>query len=262
MLNRMLNLVRASHPPLRTHEYELDQVFDCLDMAILVIDENGRIMTANRRWKHLSRGRLTMLFHEYLHPSDRTLWQQALLRLDPSVCLRLLTTEQDTTRWYELKLTPLNSATGWPITLTLHDISTRMDETRQREAHWRSLHQLVEHLPAMLYRGRNNRHWTMEYISTGCLELTGYPPEVLTNQSCLNYGDLIHPEDAGPVWEQVQDALSQHRDFELHYRLQHADGRLIPVSEKGCGLYADNGTILGVEGIVVALTRAPDYPPL
>lgn len=262
MLNRMLNLVRPSPTPFRDSKYQLDQVFDSLDTAILVIDENGCIRTANRRWKHLSRGRLTMLFHEYLHPSDRALWQQAMLRHDSSVCLRLLTTEHDASRWYELKLTPLNQETGWPVTITLLDISTHMDEARQREAHWRSLHQLVQHLPAMLYRGRNNRHWTMEYISAGCHELTGYPAEVLTNQSCLNYGDLIYPDDAGPVWEQVQDALSQQRDFELHYRLKHADGRLIPVSEKGCGLYADNGAILGVEGMIVAFTPSSDYPPL
>jgi PAS domain S-box-containing protein len=260
MLNQVLSLICSPHPSLRDSELDPERIFDSLDTAILVIDENGRIMTANQRWKHLSRGRLSMLFHEYLHPSDRALWQQAMLRLDQSVCLRLLTTEHCTSCWYELELSSLNKDSGWPRTITLIDISSRMDEARQREAHWRSMHQLLQHLPAMLYRGRNNRHWTMEYVSAGCRDLTGYSPEVLTNQSCLNYGDLIHPDDSGPVWEQAQDALSRRSEFELHYRLQHAEGHLVPVSEKGCGLYADNGSILGVEGIVIAFATPPDYP--
>jgi len=262
MLNRMLELVRSANTPDISGAPALEQLFDSLDTAIVVIDEQGHILTANRRWRVLSRDRHQALFHEYLHPGDRSLWQQTTLRRDSSVCLRLLTPEQESSCWHELKLAPLDPDTDWPLTVTLLDVSTRIHETRQREAHWRSLHQLVQHLPAMLYRGRNNRHWTMEYVSAGCYELTGYPAEVLTNQSCLNYGDLIHPDDAGPVWEQVQDALSQNRHFELHYRLQHADGRLIPVSEKGCGLYADNGAILGVEGIVIAFSTLPDYSPM
>lgn len=260
MLSQMLDLIRPSSRSIQASGYEPEYVLNNLETAILVIDANGRILQANRCWKELSRGNLSMLFHEYLHPGDRAQWQQALLRLERSVCLRLLTTEQRTSRWFELKLSALNPETGWPLTITLLDISERMDESRQREAHWRSLHQLLQHLPAMLYRGRNNRHWTMEYVSAGCRELTGYSPEVLTNQSCLNYGDLIHPDDSGPVWEQVQEALSRCSEFELHYRLQHADGHFVPVSEKGCGLYADNGSILGVEGIVVAFATPPDYP--
>lgn len=258
MLSRMLGLVATTASPPASPA--LEQIFDSLDTAIAVIDEQGHILAANRRWHELSGGREGALFHEHLHPGDRGLWQQATLQREAGVRLRLLTPDPPGSCWHELRLTPLHPGRNAPLVVTLLDISSRIQEMRQREAHWRSLHQLVQHLPAMLYRGRNNRHWTMEYVSAGCQALTGYPAEALTNQSCLNYGDLIHPDDAGPVWEQVQDALSRHRPFELHYRLQHADGRLIPVSEKGCGLYADNGAVLGVEGIVIAFATPSDYP--
>ncbi len=256
----MLSRLMARFTLAERNDSDPGQVLDSLDLAVLVVDAGGHILSANRRWHHLNGGLRTRLFHEYLHPSDRALWQQALLRLNSPVRLRLLLPTADEARWIELKLSPLHGHSPWPVSITLTDINTQVEASRQRDADWRSLSQLVSQLPAMLYRGRNNRHWTMEFVSAGCFELTGYPPEVLTNQSCLNYGDLIHPEDAEPVWDQVQDALSRHTPFELHYRLQHADGRLIPVSEKGCGLYAENGAILGVEGVVAAYAPPPSTP--
>ncbi|GAA0793511.1 PAS domain-containing protein [Marinobacterium sediminicola] len=256
MLSRLLSRPSAS----LGDDIPLERILDSLDMALVVIDAAGHILAANHRWHDLSGHPSRRLFHEYLHPGDRSAWQQALLKPDPTVSLRLLLPEHDDCRWYELKLAPLTPGIPWPLSITLTDISTRMQVDRQRDAEWRSLTQLVSLLPAMLYRGRNNRDWSMEYVSDGCLELTGYAPEVLTHQSCLNYGDLIHPEDANPVWEQVQDAISRQQTFELHYRLQHADGRLIPVCEKGRGLYADNGAILGVEGVVLAFSTPSSYP--
>ncbi len=256
MLSRLLH--RTVQPP--ANEIRADLVLDSLDTAVLVIDQSGDILAANRHWHHLSEDTASQpissrLFHEYLHPGDQSLWQQALLQHDSPVRLRLLPNSA-ASRWYELKLSPLHPSAPWPISITLTDVSDQMDRSRRLDADWRSLNQLVAQLPAMLYRSRNNRDWTMEYVSAGCLALTGYPPDVLTNQSSLNYGDLIHPEDADAVWDWIQEALSRRTSFEIGYRLQHADGRLLPVIEKGCGLYADNGAILGVEGVIMTF----DHP--
>lgn len=40
----------------------------------------------------------------------------------------------------------------------------------------------------------------MEYVSAGCLELTGYVPQALVDSQSLSYNSLIHPEDRGRVW--------------------------------------------------------------
>jgi hypothetical protein len=42
----------------------------------------------------------------------------------------------------------------------------------------------------------------MEYLSDGCLDLTGYRPECLLYNRDLSYAQLIAPEYRQPVWDE------------------------------------------------------------
>src|SRR3712207_2608355 len=69
----------------------------------------------------------------------------------------------------------------------------------------RALLALVNCLPGMIYCCRNDRDWTMLYVSEGCAELTGHDPDDFINNRRLAYADLIHPEDREQVWREVQE---------------------------------------------------------
>ena len=64
----------------------------------------------------------------------------------------------------------------------------------------------------------------MKFISEGCIELTGYNPLDLIGNQKLSYGELIHPDDRGPVWDQIQEMLGEGRPFRVVYRIQTATG--------------------------------------
>ncbi|MNR45977.1 PAS fold protein [compost metagenome] len=105
-------------------------------------------------------------------------------------------------------------------------------------------------MPGLIYRGRNNRDWTMEFVSAGCLQLTGYPPERLVDNHEFTYNSLILAQDADYVWREVQYALSRQEPFELDYRIRCADQSIKHVWEKGVGIYADTREVLGIEGAI------------
>lgn len=80
------------------------------------------------------------------------------------------------------------------------DVTQRKQaEERLRESK-RQLATLMGNLPGMAYRCRNDKNWTMEFVSSGCLGLTGYYDKQLTYNAKISYADLIHPEDRNMVW--------------------------------------------------------------
>ena len=58
----------------------------------------------------------------------------------------------------------------------------------------RSKEVFLSHLPGLAYRCNFDENWTMQYVSDGCFNLTGYPPESLLNNRDLSYYDIIVPE--------------------------------------------------------------------
>lgn len=111
-----------------------------------------------------------------------------------------------------------------------------------------SVRGLVNDLPALIYRGTNDRTWRMEYASEGCLQLTGYSAEQMTREQ--SFGALILAEYADYVWYCVQCALLKRESFQLRYRICCADGQIKDVCETGVGLYASDGEIIGLEGVI------------
>jgi PAS domain S-box-containing protein len=118
----------------------------------------------------------------------------------------------------------------------------------------RVLATLLGNLPGMAYRGKNDREWTMEFVSDGALSLTGYGPDGLIWNRKSSYGELIHPEDREGVWEAVQSAIRDKQPFDIVYRITTACGGEKWVNEKGTGVFNAEGTLCGLEGFIFDIT--------
>ncbi|MBD0321399.1 MAG: PAS domain S-box protein, partial [Gemmatimonadetes bacterium] len=117
----------------------------------------------------------------------------------------------------------------------------------------RMLATLLDNLPGMAYRCRNEPSWPLEFASAGALALTGYPAELLVG-GALSYGDLILPADADRVWCCVQSAVGAHGPFQMEYRIRTAAGEERWVWEQGQGVFSPEGELIAVEGLVLDVT--------
>ncbi len=119
----------------------------------------------------------------------------------------------------------------------------------------RKLSTLMGNLPGMAYRCMNDPDWTMEFVSNGAQQLTGYAPEDLIQNRKLSYNDLIRPNDHESVWDQVQEALTQRKPFRLLYRIRTESGEEKWVWEQGVGVFSDKGELQALEGFIIDITE-------
>ena len=134
------------------------------------------------------------------------------------------------------------------------EIERRHVDEELAESH-RVLATLMGNLPGMVYRCRNDKDWTLEFASDGCLELTGYSPEDFISTRQISYGQLIHAEDQELVWNQVQAGVREQRAFQLTYRITTAKGEQKWVWEQGRGVFSPQGELLVLEGFITDITE-------
>jgi diguanylate cyclase (GGDEF)-like protein/PAS domain S-box-containing protein len=96
----------------------------------------------------------------------------------------------------------------------------------------------------------------MEFVSDGSLGLTGYAPNDLTGDGGISYSELICPDDREEVWQTVQSRLEDRQPFELTYRIVPKEGRLKWVWEQGRGVFADDGSLVALEGFITDITKS------
>jgi len=131
-------------------------------------------------------------------------------------------------------------------------LAQSLDALRERE---RQLANLMNNLPGMAYRCRNDPHWTMLFVSDGVKELLGYEPEDLIGNSRVAYNDLILPSYHTQIWNAWQEVLKDKRTLTLEYEVRTASGEIKWVWEQVNGVYDENGELRFLEGLIMDITE-------
>ncbi|HRY33753.1 MAG TPA: PAS domain S-box protein [Bacteroidales bacterium] len=158
--------------------------------------------------------------------------------------------------WFENHISPVLEEDGslqffQGIT---HNINLRKELQQSLQERERTLTTLMANLPGIAYRCKNDKNWTMEFVSKGCLELTGYPPDALVNNKIISYNDLIEPEYREYLWEIWQEKLKTQDFFESEYPIITSNGDRKWVWEKGCGVFDKEGRLIALEGFITDIT--------
>ncbi len=155
-----------------------------------------------------------------------------------------------------LSIAPLyggqSSMTGAIIAMA--DITAQKEAQRAVEESQRTLATLLSNLSGMAYRSKYDSQWTMEFVSTGCFNLTGVVADDLVQNHHRAYAHFIVPEDRQRVWKEVQQAVDQRSPFQLSYRIRSVDGKEKWVWEQGAGIYSPDGDLLHLEGYITDIT--------
>lgn len=235
--------------------------FDQFNDCILLVDEHCNVIHYNQAWQNFIHSgysspqqspTLQTLrdLKRYIYPDDLYAITQLLspIKYGDEQHIRLI--HQQQLFWFNLRCQAITERINGKnyYYFFLREQTQQIKQAALRSAQQRSLDGLLQRLPMMLYRSRNDRNWTMEFVNEGCQHVTGYSAQQLINSPL--YGQRIHPDDSDYVWSSVQQALDHKQVFELVYRWKNAHDQMIEVREIGQGLYSSSDMILGVEGII------------
>jgi PAS domain S-box-containing protein/diguanylate cyclase (GGDEF)-like protein len=119
----------------------------------------------------------------------------------------------------------------------------------------RSKSVLLSNLPGMAYRCSYDPSWTIQFVSDGCYDITGYRPENLCNNKDLSFNDLIAPEYRDILWEKWRKVLEKKAPFEYEYEIITAQGKRRWILEMGQGVFNQSGKVEALEGIIIDITQ-------
>ena len=141
---------------------------------------------------------------------------------------------------------------GYVGTITDITESTLVEEAMRESERSKSV--LLSNLPGIAYRCRFDHYWTMEFVSEGCYNLTGYEKEAITHNRDISFNDLILPEYREHLWKVWKEAVALHGTICEEYRIRTADNLEKWVWEQGNPVYNKTGEIEALEGLIIDIT--------
>ncbi len=113
---------------------------------------------------------------------------------------------------------------------------------------------LIQSIPGVVYRCKNDEHYTMEFLSERIEYLSGYKPEDLIDNKLIAYDELIVDSFRAKVRELWDYAIANHGIFNYQYQIKTKSNKIRWVLEQGEAVYDEKGDVVAIEGVLLDIT--------
>lgn len=113
---------------------------------------------------------------------------------------------------------------------------------------------LLSHLPGIVFRIKNDKDYTIEYVSHGIKSLTGYTEKQIHNKE-ISWNNIICPEYRALVRSTYEKAAKNKEKITLEYSICTSEGQHKWVYEQGMFITNSSGKIVKFEGLIVDISE-------
>ncbi len=107
----------------------------------------------------------------------------------------------------------------------INNVTDRVVAKKELHAKQTTLRNVMKNLPGVAYRcRRRGAVFSSEFVSRGCLALSGYSVEELTGKNALTFFGLIHPEDLARAEAEIADTLLRGYPLQSMFRIFDKSG--------------------------------------
>jgi PAS domain S-box-containing protein len=239
---------------IKEREAILRTILEAVNDSLFMIDQNGTVLemnttTANRFGKR-PEAILGRNIYDFLpQPLAETRKKHQEKAAQTGQVIRF--EDEREGRWSESTIYPVpGDGVSNRFVIYGRDVTQERKAAMALQERERALSTLLSNLPGMVYRCRNDKDWTMKFISSGCYKLTGYPEQDLIDNKRVSFNDLVAKEYQEPLWQKWQDILAKREPFEAEYPIIMASGETRWVWERGQGIFSETGELLFLEGYI------------
>lgn len=258
-----ITAAKAARQALKDNEAFLRLIFDGIQDGLCVLDTQFNIVRANvyQQQRHCRKGsqigrKCYEVYHGLSAPCAGCPSLKAMETGQTQSAVVPMTEAGRPTGWLEINAFPMQDASGAVTGVIEHvrDITQRRQIEEALEENRRAQTTLMGNLPGAAFRCLDQPDWPMQFISKGCLELTGYTDQEFICQHVV-WRKLIVPADRARVWEEIRQALKNRTNYQIVYRIRTKDGQEKWMWEKGCGVYDADGEVAAIEGFITDITE-------
>ncbi len=265
-LNLSVQQLKISEQALREREARLRAIFQGSAIGIALVDLGGRALESNRALQEmLGYNKIELrkkVFTDFTHPANQSDSVSIFAKMVRGQCDHYqlenrLVRKNGANVWVRLTASLVRGEGGKPnyIINMVEDVSDRQEALRQLGDKQRAMATLMDNLPGIAFRCRNDRQWTMEFVSEGCLVLTGYTAQQIQDNTEISYADLIVEEDREKVWDEIQQAIAQRAPYKISYRIKTISGQIKWVWERGRAICDESMEVVALEGFITDITE-------
>lgn len=113
---------------------------------------------------------------------------------------------------------------------------------------------IITNLNGAVFRCKYDAEMTMEYISEGVKEITGYTSWDFLMNRVRTFTSIINEEDRENVKRKIGNAIEKKIPYVVDYRVKSATGEQIWVCERGHGVFVGD-KIIALEGLISDITE-------
>jgi PAS domain S-box-containing protein len=192
-------------------------------------------------------------FLSLIHPEDRP--ELVALLSDAGKALKdfetdfRVITQEGAVRFLTARAKTLINDKGVPVRLNglVWDITDHKRLQMALQESIRKTNSIINNLNGAVFRCKCDNEMTMEFISEGIKELTGYPSWDFLMNRVRSFASLICEDDIGRVLKSIESSLTERKTFTLEYKILAADGEIRWIWERGRGVFAGENAI-AIEG--------------
>jgi PAS domain S-box-containing protein len=145
--------------------------------------------------------------------------------------------------WFEDVITVVKDESGKPVQAQgfLIDITHRKATELALSDSEERFRTLVGNVPGVIFRCAIDSDWTMEFLSDGIEDLTGYPANDFIENRARTFASIVHPDDRASLESDVAEAVKEDRAYTTEYRVLHHEGGIRNVVEHGQAILGRDG---------------------